>query len=544
MSKPVRARAGPASGIVPETTTLAPVGGILSGVRGPAGTRTRRLALWLILGSGVFHLVYSGFVGLSGDEAYYWQWSRQLDWGYYDHPPMVAWLIALGTQLFGSNEFGVRAATVLMSIGILWLVYRMAVYAASHLLPASEGGPSPTTAGLWAVAAVAVTPLFGMGGFLATPDIPMVFFWALSVVLTLSAVADPRPRHWLLLGLSLGLGILGKYSMAVLPLALVIAFAATRRGRELLRTPGPYLAAATAIGICLPHVVWLAQHDFVSVLFQLGHGLGGGSRDGLLRFRTLAQYLAQQAGVLSPLLFLLYLAALPRAVGLLRQRSGETRADARLARWVLILPGVLTLLLFAAASLFAKPLANWPAAAYVTLSVLVGVAAARAVAAPGMKKLLVYTAVGSAAFVTIYAHVEAVFPAMPLGSSVFDKLQEKKGLAQWLQTQREAEGRDGLAAPVLADNYRLASLLAFYLPDHPRTDSPFERGSGEQYTFWRRAAPEGMAWYLTRFENDPRVSRLFREYRSAGIYVEQRAGVATGTLYVYYGWLRRVPPPG
>ncbi|HJW81153.1 MAG TPA: glycosyltransferase family 39 protein [Acidiferrobacterales bacterium] len=542
MAKPARTSPCPVSGIVPATTPLAPMGRILSGGCAPAGARAQRLALWLILGSGLLHLGYSGFVGLSGDEAYYWQWSRQLDWGYYDHPPMVAWLIALGTQLFGSNEFGVRAATVLMSTGILWFVYRMAVYAATHLLPASEGGPAPASAGLWAVAAVAVTPLFGMGGFLATPDIPMVFFWALSVVLALSAVADPRPRHWLLLGLTLGLGILGKYSMAVLPLALVIAFVATRRGRELLRTPGPYLTAATAIMVCLPHVAWLAQHDFVSVFFQLGHGLGGGSRESLLRLRTLAQYLAQQAGVLSPLLFLLYLAVLPRGVGLLRQRTSGARADVRLALWVLILPGVLTLLLFAAASLFAKPLANWPAAAYVTLSVLVGVAAARCVAATGMRKHLVYAAVGFAAFVTIYAHVEAVFPITPLASSVFDKVQEKRGLAQWLQAQREAQGRNGLAAPVLADNYRLASLLAFYLPDRPRTDAPFERGSGEQYTLWRRAAPEGMAWYLTRFENDIHVSRLFREYRSAGIYIEQRAGVTTGKQYVYYGRLQRAQP--
>jgi dolichol-phosphate mannosyltransferase len=165
--------------------------------------RAQRLAMWLIFGSGIFHLVYCAFVGLAGDEAYYWQWSRQLAWGYYDHPPMVAWLIALGTQLAGHNPFGVRLATVLLSVGILWFVYRLTVYSVSrHPLP-GMGRPTPASAGAWTVAVLVVMPLFSVGSFLATPDVPMAFFWAWSVWLVVRAVDDPRPRTWLLLGVTL-----------------------------------------------------------------------------------------------------------------------------------------------------------------------------------------------------------------------------------------------------------------------------------------------------------------------------------------------------
>jgi dolichol-phosphate mannosyltransferase len=505
-----------------------------------AEVRAQRAAMWLIFGSGIFHLVYCAFVGLAGDEAYYWQWSRQLAWGYYDHPPMVAWLIALGTWLAGHNPFGVRLATVLMSFGILWFVYRLTVnFVHRHALP-TTGRSAPALAGLWVVAVLVAMPLFSLGGFLATPDIPMVFFWTGSVWLVVHAVDDPRPRTWLLLGVTLALGMLSKYSMVLLPLALIIAFAATRRGRELLRTPGPYLAAAMACLIFLPHLLWLAQHDFVSVSFQLGHGLGGGSRSLAQRLGTFTQFIGTQIGVVSPVLFVFFLVALARGIRLLRRPSAGMREDTRLAIWLLVLPAALTLCVFAMASLFAKPQANWPATAYVTLGVLLGPILVFYVSAEHFKKFAVIAGVTLAALITLYAHLEAVYPIVPFGSSIFDKLQDKKGLAQWLQAQRVARGEEGLNAVVLADNYRQASLLAFYLPDRPYTDAPFERGSGEQYTLWRQhaALPGAYAWYVTRFVSDPRVAELFSDYQSVGVYTERRAGAVVGAAHVYFGHLR------
>jgi hypothetical protein len=147
--------------------------------------------------------------------------------------------------------------------------------------------------------------------------------------------------------------------------------------------------------------------------------------------------------------------------------------------------------------------------------------------------------------VTTYAHIEAAFPVLPYGRSVFDKLQEKQGLANWLDALR-APSAEKRSAAVLAENYRLASLLAFYLPDRPRTDAPYESGSGAQYTLWRsvgRSAPPGMAWYVTRFDNDRRIKRLFHDSRLAGVYVEKRAGVVIGRTYAYFGRLKAAQTP-
>jgi len=508
----------------------------------PAALHTERLALSFMLAFGAFHLVYSAFVGLAGDEAYYWQWSRHLDWGYYDHPPLAAYLIACGTWILGQTELGVRFATVLLSTAILWLTYRMTVaYAWQVLQP--EDRFSPQSAGLWAVLALAATPLFSIGGFLATPDMAMVFFWTLAVALTFCVMRNPRLRYWVALGLALGLGVLGKYPFGLLPLGLLIAFAASRAGRTQLRTAGPYLAAVLAMLVLVPHGLWLMRNGYISVLFQLGHGLGGGPAGFAQRLGTFVQFIAGQVGVLTPILFVLFLAPLVNVLRRIFQPHAGARQDAgetRLATNVLIVPAALTMGLFTMASFFAKSQTNWPAAAYSTLVVLLGIALARMVNSTRFRKGVAYAAVGLAGIISAYAHLESAYPLVPYRSSVFDKVQDKRGLARWANDLREAAGPAGRQAALLADNYRTASLLAFYLPDHPQTDAPFEAGSGAQYTQWRKANGEaaGMAWYFTRFANDPRVTQLFGDYRDAGIYVERRAGVEVGHTHAYYGRLR------
>jgi dolichol-phosphate mannosyltransferase len=489
----------------------------------------------LIAAFGILHLVYSAFFGLAGDEAYYWQWSRQPAWGYFDHPPLVAWLIALGTRLAGISEFGVRWPFALLSGAHLYLVYRLTIEYRAQTAPAD--GVTAVAAGGWAVLALAVMPLYAVGGLLATPDVPMVFCSTLGVLLALRAARAPNAPTWLLLGTVLGLGMLGKYPMAALPLALLLACVRTRRGRELLRTPGPYLAAGAALLVVAPHWRWLAEHDYLSVQFQLGHGLGGGAAGAAAgpRWDTFLKFLLGQLGVVTPILWLQGMAALVASRARSTPAAGSEReADAQaLARAMLLYPAVLILVLFAGASFFAKSQTNWTSAAYPLLAVLLGPYLAARWDRAGWPRRGVMAGVGLAGLVSLYAHVEMVYP-LPGTGHLFDKVQNKAGLARWVEDQRRAQDP---AAVLWADNYRTASLLAFYLPDHPRTDAPLERGSGEQYRLWRQAdgAPGEMAWYLTRFADDPRLPVLFSSVRRVGEYAERRAGSVISRQTLYYG---------
>ena len=84
------------------------------------GVRARRLAIGLIAYAFMLRLVYLGTVDLLPEEAYYWNYSRHLDIGYLDHPPMVAWLIRLGTAAVGQSQFGVRVGAVCCGVITSW----------------------------------------------------------------------------------------------------------------------------------------------------------------------------------------------------------------------------------------------------------------------------------------------------------------------------------------------------------------------------------------------------------------------------------------
>lgn len=201
---------------------------------------TDRRVWLLVLLVTVGRLVYSGWLGLAEDEAYYWVWSERLAAGYYDHPPAVAWVIRAGTALLGDTERGVRAGGIVLG----------------GLAALAAAGTS--RAPLLAALALLSTPLLLLGGILATPDVPLAAAWAAGLL------AASRGR-WALVGVACGLAMFSKYT-GVLLLPLLIA---AQPGA--LRTRGPYLAAALAFLVYLPNAAWNVQHDMISWRFQLDH---------------------------------------------------------------------------------------------------------------------------------------------------------------------------------------------------------------------------------------------------------------------------------
>src|SRR6188472_4090880 len=93
----------------------------------PGETRLVRNTSLTILALVALRLVAAAFPPITFDEAYYWMWSKNLAGGYYDHPPMVAFVIRLGTMIAGDTELGVRLVSVLLALPMSWAVYQSAV---------------------------------------------------------------------------------------------------------------------------------------------------------------------------------------------------------------------------------------------------------------------------------------------------------------------------------------------------------------------------------------------------------------------------------
>jgi hypothetical protein len=235
--------------------------------------------IWLII-----NLLQSFFTGIIDDEAYYWVYSRFPDWGYYDHPPMIALLIKAGYALF-SNEFGVRFINTLMGAGTIFiLLYMLRDEVADRF---------------WMMLLAVSLPLMHLhvAGFIATPDIPLVFFSTIFFFLYRKYLEDDSPGTVALLSVTCALMLYSKYHAL-----LVIGFTVLSN-LKLLQRRSFWLIVLLALILYLPHILWQIRHDFVSFGYHLVY------RSTPFRVRNILEYIGSQILVLGPVtgMILLYL---------------------------------------------------------------------------------------------------------------------------------------------------------------------------------------------------------------------------------------------
>ncbi len=251
-----------------------------------------RRTLYVVGGLLLFRLVFTVVVPLDlvHDEAYYWDWSRQLDWGYYSKPPMIAWLIALSTGLAGSSTWAVRLPAVFLGTGGLLLI---------HLLAAKLYGGK---AGFWAVVLTAATPGNTAISLLMTIDAPFLFCWSASLYCLWRFLQRESDRVWWLVAgiIATGLGILCKQTMlGFIPLSGFFLLASPEDRREFLRG-GVWVWIIGSLLFLAPVVWWNWQHDWITAQHTGGH-FSGQDVDLLKRLSRFGEFLASQLGVVSPI---------------------------------------------------------------------------------------------------------------------------------------------------------------------------------------------------------------------------------------------------
>ena len=221
----------------------------------------RGLVVWL-LGLTLVRLVAAAVIPYTEDEAYYRLWAQHLALGYYDHPPMMAWWIAIGQGLVGDTPFGARLLAVLASGLTSLLIYRIGALAGLSERASSR-------AALW----YNFTFLVAFGGYLIVPDAPASFFWVLTLYAVLRATAegfDQGKIWWLTAGATAGLALLSKYSALFFAPGLGIWLFTSQTGRKQLLRPGPWLAALVALSLFGLNIYWNLQHGLVSFEKQFG----------------------------------------------------------------------------------------------------------------------------------------------------------------------------------------------------------------------------------------------------------------------------------
>jgi len=236
----------------------------------------------LIIISAILATIYNAVLPLHGDEAYYWMWSHDLQLSYFDHPPMIAYMIYL-TNFISESEWGVRLFNVIaISISALY-VFRLTTLI------------SDEKTALNALIIFLSVLLTHAGYIFATPDAPLTLFWTLSLYYTYQAIFENRTRDFLLAGLFLGAMMISKYSAIMLPLAIVI-FMLTKR-QKLFLNPKMYLMALVALLVITPMLYWNFQHDWISFRFQIDHG---SSDSFVIQPWLILEFVSSQFGVFTP----------------------------------------------------------------------------------------------------------------------------------------------------------------------------------------------------------------------------------------------------
>jgi 4-amino-4-deoxy-L-arabinose transferase-like glycosyltransferase len=386
----------------------------------------------------VFRLLMIGEFGFSFDEAYYWLWSQDLAFGYYDHPPMVALFIRAGTFLFGENEFGTRVfGTASVAIDALL------IFGIARILFDSR------RVGAWAAIFANLTTLTTVS-VIVVPDQPMIMFW-LAAFYGLARIArGGAPQWWLLVGGMLGLAAASKYTTFFLAAAIPIWLLIVPSMRHWFRSPWPYLAAGLAVVTFLPVLIWNAQHGWPSFLSQYNReGFDG------IRFDSLMLYFGLLPFMITPPIT--YLAV----VGLLKcLRSGWTLDPARALLVITPIPLAIFLAYYSFGGFIGI---HWFSPIVCVAAILAAVPFARQRgerrARAGMRDGVVAVAFSLAVLIGFdFLLLERALPIRPIS----DFTQSFRG---WdtIAAEIADEARAGQIDYVLAPTYGVASELRFYL---------------------------------------------------------------------------------
>lgn len=515
-----------------------------------------RHALWILAASTLLRLVYAAVVPLVPDEAYYWEWSRRLAGGYFDHPPVIAVLIAGGTALLGDTPLGVRLLPVLAGT-----LAGLGIAATARHLAGDR-------AARFAALVFVLLPLAAAGLVLATPDAPLVaaLAWTLYAVVRAldatpdlgrqaGAVASRRAATfwWLAAGLAIGLAMASKFTGVLYPLAIVLAMLVHPSLRSRILTPGPWLAVALASCVMLPVLWWNAQHDWVAFRFQLGHGLGATARGSALQRE--GSLLAGQAALVTPILLVLLAGAAWRALRAPRD------AMHRGPRFVLgaVAASCAAFFIYSATRKSVEP--NWPAIAILPALVLL------ASAQEGARTAWERRGTWLAGALTAVMLVHVLVPVLPIRArrdppsqahgwaqlaravdSARAAIAATPGPASWAELGLADDPRRHAEVFVAANRYQDAAALRFHLPAHPTVFALNLGARRNQYDLWPRfpdRAARGAALLLVLEEPDSglpgpirRLDGHFASLTSGPLVrmVRDTAYIGRRRLWVLGGW--------
>ena len=230
---------------------------------------------------------------LSADEAQYWLWSKELNWGYFSKPPMIAWLIHVSNNIFGDYDYSIRIlAPVIHGINAL-VIFRLSQEINDNYLAHFLSSL------IWLT-----LPIVGVGSFLMSTDTPLMLIWTTSLLVTVKSYNSDNVFLWSLAGLIAGLALYAKYAALYLPLGLIIFYIINFQNEKNIKLRGLFLFVLNFIIVSLPNVIWNYFNNFHTINHLSSNAVIDAPSYSLFGSLT---FLIAQVAILGPLLFIVFL---------------------------------------------------------------------------------------------------------------------------------------------------------------------------------------------------------------------------------------------
>ncbi len=423
--------------------------------------------VFIIIILTVLRLVISAVFPLSSDEAYHWEWSRHLAFGYYDHPPMTAYVIFIFTRMFGDNEIGVRfGAIVLMT------------FASIVMFKLGKDISGDVRVAFWSGLLVNILPVLNVFFVYMSTDPPTIFFWALMLWLIYRAIFQGRRYYWYLFGLALGGALMTKFLNVLLVPSITLFILCSRKYRRLFFTKEPYLAGIIALIMMCPFIYWNATHGWATFYFNFAARQT--IEPGIFHFIA---YIGGQALVVSPLLFIGFIYIIVRwwREGLSKQND----------LYLFFAATSSVMFVFFLLISFVRSIgAHWPAAGYLTLCVGLPYAAFKSkdksILRHARKSVITAVIILLAAYSILFVAYFLPNPLVRFVSRFSEKSDEIYEMHGYREIASEAERRaKEQDAILISPSYAFCSMLSFYSPSQVQTHM-FGKGAihGLNYIFW------------------------------------------------------------
>ncbi|MDX2177760.1 MAG: glycosyltransferase family 39 protein [Candidatus Sumerlaeia bacterium] len=453
--------------------------------------RYRRWVLGVMGASVLLRLLYlaASPLGLASDEVYYWVWSQHPALSYFSKGPLVAYLIGASTAVLGDSALGIRAPSILFSTLTMWWVFQIG----RELFGSARTG-------FWAAVVFLCIPVFNVGGLIMTIDNPVFCAWAAMMLFTHRALQGNGLANWVLAGIAFGIGIMAKAVIVfAIPSILLWLLLTGRRG--VLRTAGPYVCLAIGLLFFLPQLYWNSQNGF-TMFADFARKAGAGKSLSINLGHPL-EFLAIQAGILSPLLFPVVVLGMWESW----KRRGERQSawPVALATWLPMVAVYLTM------SLWKDLNANWTILSY--LFPIVGgthavLSRMDSSAKPAVWRRAAWICLGGSwVIVAAIFNTQVFYPSIvrsltgtihrlapqdedePKQAWEWTRLDPSNRLFGWEQVAARVQDlqaeskRQGVETFIAARKYQVGAQLQFHLRGHPESYIFTKRGPVNQYYF-------------------------------------------------------------